>query len=105
MAEYVEREDIFNKKVEVPLFGKMVEMVAVSEIQRIPATDVRPVVHGKNIGKDYNEVDQFVCSECGVELQEWLRVERDEDTGEVTYYEYCFNFCPNCGADMRQEPT
>ncbi len=46
MAEYIEREDIFNKKVEVPLFGKMVEMVAVSEIERIPAANVRPVPEG-----------------------------------------------------------
>lgn len=62
--------------------------------------DVRPVVRGKNIGKDYNEVDQFVCSECGVELQEWVRVERDEYYGEVTYHEQRLNFCPICGADM-----
>lgn len=60
----------------------------------------RPVVRGKNIGKDYAVVDQFVCSECGIEFQGWVRVERDEDTWEVTYHEYLFNYCPNCGAQV-----
>lgn len=65
--------------------------------------DVRPVVRGKNIGEEYDEVDQFVCSECGIELQGWVSVEHDEDTWETTYHEYRLNFCPNCGADMREE--
>ena len=56
---------------------------------------------GKNIATEYDEVDQFVCSECGIELQNWVRVERDEDDGDETHHEYRFNFCPNCGADMR----
>lgn len=55
---------------------------------------------GKNIATDYDEVDQFVCSECGIELQNWVRVERDEDDGDETHHEYRFNFCPNCGAEM-----
>ena len=59
--------------------------------------------NGKNIATDYDEVDQFVCSECGIELQNWVRVERDEDDGDETYHEYRFNFCPNCGADMREK--
>ena len=52
-----------------------------------------------NIGTDYAECDQFVCSNCGIELQDWRRVERDED-GDITYHEYEFNYCPNCGAKL-----
>jgi len=63
-----------------------------------PAADVRPVVHGENIGIEYAACDQFVCSKCGIELQDWRRVERDEDDGDVTYHEYVFCYCPNCGA-------
>lgn len=33
----------------------------------------------RNVNPDYAECDQFVCSNCGVELQDWHRVERDED--------------------------
>ena len=51
-----------------------------------------------NENHDYAECDQFVCSNCGIELQDWHRVERDEDDGDVTYHEYEFKFCPNCGA-------
>ena len=60
--------------------------------------DVQLVKHGKNIATEYDEVDQFVCSECGIELQGWVRIECDEDDGDKTYHEYRFNFCPNCGA-------
>ena len=54
-----------------------------------------------NIGTDYAACDQFVCSNCGIELQDWRRVERDED-GEITYHEYEFHFCPNCGAKLEK---
>ena len=67
-------------------------------IKILSAADVQPVKHGKNIATDYDEVDQFVCSECGIELQNWVRVEHDEDDGDETHHEYRFNFCPNCGA-------
>ena len=62
-----------------------------------PTVDAEPVRHGKNVGTDYDETDQFVCSECGIELQGWYRVERDEDDGEETYHEYRLRYCPQCG--------
>ena len=49
---------------------------------------------------DINEVDQFICSECGIHLEDWVRVEYDEDWGyppEKFIYEYAFKYCPNCG--------
>lgn len=51
----------------------------------------------RNIAEDYADVDQFVCSECGIELQEWHGVERDEDSGDESFYEYTLKYCPNCG--------
>lgn len=60
----------------------------------------------KNENMDYDEVDQFVCSECGIELQDWKGVERDEDSfgfPECTFYEYSFKFCPNCGRKVVDE--
>lgn len=70
------------------------------EVCDIPAADVVPAVHGTNIGEDYDDCDQFVCSNCGIELQDWTRVERDLDDGEITHHEYTFRYCPNCGAKM-----
>lgn len=57
---------------------------------------------GHNCNEDYADCDQFVCSECGIELQDWHRVERDLDDGDISYHEYTFKFCPNCGAKMQE---
>ena len=51
----------------------------------------------RNVADRYDEVDQFVCSECRIELQDWTRVERDEDDSEEYHYEYVLQYCPNCG--------
>ena len=63
--------------------------------------EIRDFVDGKifcnNLNEDFADCDQFVCSECGIELQDWSSVERDIDDGDVTYHEYTFKFCPNCG--------
>ena len=56
-----------------------------------------------NENHDYAEYDQFVCSNCGIELQDWHRVERDEDDGDVTYHGYEFKYCPNCGSFIMKE--
>ena len=50
------------------------------------AADVRPVVRGRWIGKPYLLGTTNVCSVCG------------ENYG-MPHGKY--NFCPNCGADMR----
>ena len=55
-----------------------------------------------NNNEDYADCDQFVCSECGIELQDWHRVERDEDDGDITYHEYTFKYCPNCGRKVEE---
>jgi rubrerythrin len=66
---------------------------------RIPAADVRPVVHGKWIEQEeWTGVEAFgikemvvgswKCSVCGFLV--------DVSEGD-------FHYCPNCGADMREE--
>lgn len=56
----------------------------------------------ENINEDYADCDQFKCSECQIELQDWHRVERDEDDGDITYHEYEFRYCPNCGRRVKR---
>ena len=36
MTAFISKQAVLDRKVEVPMFGKMVEVVAVSEIERIP---------------------------------------------------------------------
>lgn len=74
-------------------------------IKNLPSiTHISKKCHNEN--HDYAECDQFVCSNCGIELQDWHKVERDEDDNDVTYHEYEFNYCPNCGARIGKDaPT
>lgn len=63
----------------------------VSRLRLIPAADVRPVVRGewgyrwKIHGDGRRPTELFPCTVCGF-----------ENTSAT-------NFCPNCGADMREE--
>ena len=66
----------------------------------IKALEERPTAH--NCNENFADCDQFVCSKCGIELQDWYRVEYDED-GNVTYHEYVFNYCPNCGRKIEED--
>ena len=61
-----------------------------NDVEDFSAADVRPVVRGFNKLKDYPSL--FECSVCGWECDD--TVPGDTET---------YNFCPNCGADMREE--
>lgn len=55
---------------------------------------------------DIAQCDQFICSKCGIHLEDWRRlVEEEYDYGytEMANYEYEFNFCPNCGREIVDE--
>lgn len=58
-------------------------------IAGVPAADVRPVVRGKwsTVYDDFMKSNYDTCSCCGKEY----------------FGANGFNFCPNCGADMREE--
>lgn len=96
MAEYIERG---AAKHAADLAFDMTETeydILCKELDRVPAADVAPVVHGcwieytkVIIPEPYNKWEQaWKCSECGF------------DDGFVAY-----NFCPNCGARMDLEES
>ena len=58
-------------------------------VENLPAADVRPVVHGH---WEESPMNGIVCSECG-------RERPLEPFGET---EWNSDFCPWCGADMRE---
>ena len=42
--------------------------------------------------------DTFICKECGIHIEDYSRVEFDEeDENDITHYEYEFKYCPECG--------
>ena len=100
--EYIEREAAikeFSNNGSNFVYGKQQCKAIVSRLNAIPAADVRPVVLGKwKRVVDFTGVEAFGfketmvvgwgCNVCGY---------------EVDVSEESFNFCPNCGADMREE--
>jgi predicted RNA-binding Zn-ribbon protein involved in translation (DUF1610 family) len=87
MAEYIERNAVlaeYDRQHKGPPGG--VRKI----IAEFPAADVRPVVRGFNVRKDYPSL--FECSVCG-----WS--DDDTTTGDTQTY----NYCPNCGADMMEK--
>lgn len=93
MAEYIDREALLrelrlwhmHRNDEMPDYFHYTGIKA--WIEALPAADVQPVKHGRWI-KPTRVPDSMLdeCSVCGF------------DCGA-----YTFNYCPNCGADMRGE--
>ena len=46
--------------------------------------------------------DEFICSNCGIDLVEWTKKVVDEENNDEMYFEYTFRFCPNCGYKVGQ---
>ena len=90
--EYIEREAV-NALIEAECSPKVAAFLN-HAIDNIPAADVRPVVRGKwkvSVHKTYYDVS---CSVCGI--NSFFQVDEKDS---VSYA----NYCPNCGADMREE--
>ncbi len=86
---YIELEAAISKLrlVEVREVQKNFPAAMLAELKTIPAADVKPVVRGKWMP---GSSDASYCSAC-CEPQE-------------TKF-YMPNYCPNCGADMRETKT
>jgi hypothetical protein len=101
MTDYISREAMINlveddgHANEIDLGWPDGNMAFVEMIKELPAADVRPVVRGKWIPVGLDDVDEgmFKCSECGSE----------HFFPEILMGIHADNFCPNCGADMREE--
>lgn len=47
---------------------------------------------------EYDQVDQFECSNCGIVIGQYVQIEVDEDDPDDEYHcEYRPRYCPNCG--------
>ena len=96
MAEYIERETAKAKIREK--FKFVPARIEINEVlNSIPAADVRPVVRGKWELSD--DLCWHTCSECGADIDVSVGLLCYVDNEEVCTH----NFCPNCGADMREQ--
>ena len=87
MSEYINKEDLENFAMNC-IGGE----VSLREIHDFPVADVRPVVHGKWVGNKRHQS----CSEC--HMTYCVPDGQDSELDMTAYH-----FCPNCGADMREE--
>lgn len=98
MAEYIERDRLYElgywhgatPTLDNP-FPDGVDAVDTKDIDSIPAADVRPVVRGTWVGIDDFPHEDWECDHCGCVVG---------NTDDPWNY---YHFCPNCGADMREE--
>jgi len=94
MYEFIDRE-VAKAKIREK-FKFVPARIEINEIlNSIPAADVRPVKRGKWIndhnGKYSSSGDNYFCSACkDPSLRAFGKPART-------------NYCPNCGADMREE--
>ena len=99
MAEYIDREAAIKRLKQLHFGCKDFHLcggvlLELNAIEAIPTADVKPVVRGKWIGEadGYADgelvYDTWYCSFCD------YAVDDDEKPS--------WNFCPNCGADMRE---
>lgn len=87
-----------------PKFNEWLESMNkwINSREDVKKTDDNTCTH---IG-DIAQCDQFICSKCGIHLEDWrMLVEEEYDYGytEMANYEYEFKFCPNCGRKIVEE--
>lgn len=58
-------------------------------VRNLPTADVKPVVRGKWINTYIQGVHHYRCTNCGEYIE------------AIWTANFDYNFCPNCGADMR----
>lgn len=47
--------------------------------------------------------DEFICEQCGMHIEDYVRAIYDEESEDTTYKGYEFKFCPECGRKVVEE--
>ena len=92
MGEYIDKkavtkfiDDCLFREEKLQSIEKETLLAVKRWIDAIPSADVRPVVRGRWIDYD-DDYGAYICSKCEENAPEDIQ----------------WNFCPNCGADMRE---
>ena len=89
MNDYVKRKDVINITAETGAWETQ------NRVRELPAADVEPVKHGRRIDiYEYCKMNDYTPS--GLAIYYWCSecMKEEKKTSD---------FCPNCGADMRNK--
>jgi len=91
MSRYIDATELSGYKFGLisPYIQKLFHQI----VNEAPTADVRANIHARwiKIYPEHEEWNVYECSYCGEEF----------NLIEGTPYDNGYNFCPNCGADMR----
>ena len=75
------------------------EVDNIRNIEVISTTEPKTCMNESNLF----DGDEFICSECGIHLTDWVMIEKNDDCDEETRSEYMLCYCPNCGKKIMYE--
>ena len=92
MDDYIKREALRDALYD----ADAITMNGVKILNQFPSSDVEPVKHGRWIMKKTSAGASYtVCSHCNAS------VKYNDEYGTVIMNLNGANYCPNCGAEMR----
>lgn len=114
MTEYIERQAALDALQAPEMFG--ITPYHIELINRIPAADVAPVIHGKPVTKIRTVTLTNYHEEIGILADDGANLYRKVMTHADIPYEHCpmcgatlcsrwHNYCGKCGAKMDLEVT
>lgn len=98
MSKYIDTDELIFIGLDNPDCEHLFEFVPKEFIDNMPPADVRENVHGEWI--DTSGKDHYKCSVCNI-LAPFCFEEIDGEWRSEAV-EWLADFCPNCGADMRE---
>ena len=73
------------------------------EIYELPTVEAKPVVHGYwKHRAEHNDFLYCECSNCGYTTESYRAI-KEYGISDTDYISYKWDFCPNCGCDMRKK--
>lgn len=115
MAEYLKKVDLLAAAVEVEYLGRPRMMVSAAKIGMMPSIEAVPMEYHDKVCEEMARRHQAEILELTSDRPqgEW-EMQEDADglygicsvcgqDADFSHYYKAFNYCPNCGADMRAD--
>lgn len=91
--DLLEKEILIDTNFEVTSIGDYLLKAIDKQVEELGWLDEKTCT---NLS-EFDSIDEFECSNCGIVLSEYQQIEIDEDDGKRFFYDYRPKYCPNCG--------